>query len=278
MSTTFGPPIILAGPLPAPLPFGLFAAATIVDEPTERWGNGANVRGYPEGPASTYDPCSAGTFRAKDIPEQPASPFFSAFGVYLADQCFGRGIGTDAQLENRARLAFTAVEQFAVEREFASGVLMPSNPYLADGNATIVGGGAVGPAEGLALLEEEIGDTGKAGIIHADRATASAWSSLGALRNVGDNLVTYLGTRVAAGGGYVDVTPDGEAAAAGDQGWAFATGPVEIRRSDEIEILPGSIAEALDRETNLITYFAERNYLVDWDTQLQAAVLVDRSL
>lgn len=279
MSVTFGPPIILAGPLPQPLSFGLFSAATLVGEASERWGNGANVRPYPPGPASTFDPCSSGTFRDKDIPEQPDGAFFQAFGVYLADQCAGRGIGTDEALTGRARAAFAAVEQYAVEQEFASGTLMPANPYLADGNADVLAAGAaVGLVEALALLELEIGDTGKAGIIHADRGIVAGWSSLGALRVAGQRLETFNGTPVASGGGYRGVAPDGEAAPSSDQGWAFATGPVEIRRSDEIEILPGSIAEALDRTTNLITYLAERNYLVDWDTQLQAAVLADRSL
>lgn len=278
MSTTYGPPIVLAGPLPQPLPFGLFSAAITVPEASGRWGMGANVRPYPPGAASSFDPCSAGTFRQKDIPEQPATPFFMAFGVYLADQCSGRGVGTDAALDNRARAAFAAVEQFAVEREFASGALMPSNPYLGDGNATILGGGAVSLVEALALLEQAIGDTGKAGMIHADRGIVAGWSGIGALRVSGDKLLTFNGTPVASGGGYNNVQPDGQAAPTTDTGWAFATGPVEIRRSDDIEIIPGSLAEALDRETNLVTYLAERSYLVTWDTQLQAAVLADRSL
>ncbi len=275
MSTTFGPPVVLAGPLPAPLPYGLFSAATLVEGADERWGNGANIRGYAEGPANAWDHCATGTFRVKDIPEQPASPFFSAFAVYLADQCSGRGVGSDSALEGRARAAFASVEQAAVEREFATGSQIPSNPYLGDSNVTVLGGGAVGPEEGLALLEGAIGLTGRQGVIHAGRDTASVWSDY---KYAGDHLLTRLGTPVAAGGGYVGVVPDGQAALSADQGWAFATGAVEVRRSAEIEIVPGSLAEALDRATNLVTYIAERNYLVVWDTQLQAAVLVDRSL
>lgn len=276
---SIAPPIVLAGPLPTPLPFGLFSAATIVGEPNERWGNGATIRPYPPGPPSTFDPCAAGTFRDKEIPDQPETPFFQAFGVYLADECSARGIGTDDALNDRARAAFAAVEQYAVEVEFATGARMPSNPYLADGNADVLASGAaVGLIESLALLELAIGDTGKAGVIHADRGTVSGWSSLGALRITGDKLLTFNGTPVASGGGYAGATPEGEAAAAAEQGWAYATGPVEVRRSPDIEIIPGSLAEALDRSQNLVTYLAERNYLVDWDTQLQAAVLADRSL
>src|SRR5687768_7149006 len=102
MSVTFGPPIVLAGPLPQPLPFGLLAAADVIEEPSARWGNGANIRGYPEGPAQVWDPCSVGTFRDKDTGDQPDAEFFAAFVVYLADQCAARGVGTDAALEGRA--------------------------------------------------------------------------------------------------------------------------------------------------------------------------------
>ena len=115
-------------------------------------------------------------------------------------------------------------------------------------------------------------------MIHADRAVVSAWSYGGALRIDGAKLVTYLGTPVAAGGGYAGMVPDGSANPSADQGYAFVTGPVEIRRDDSITMLPGSLAEALDRSQNLVTYRAERDYLVEWDRQLQAAILVDRSL
>lgn len=284
-SATYGPPITLAGPLPQPLPFGLFSVATVVPETDPpRWGMGATIRPYmgvgDDGyPAYIFDPCSTGTARPKTFKDQPDTPFFQAFGVYLADRCAARGIGTDDALNNRARAAFAAVEQWAVEHEFASGEQMPSNPYLADGNADVLlGGAATAPVEGLAQLEAVIGDTGRAGVIHADRATVAGWSGFGLLRVVGNRLETYNGTPVASGGGYHLVGQDGEAEPDGEQGWAWATGPVEIRRSSEIEIIPGSLAEALDRENNEISYLAERDYLVDWDTQLQAAILVDRSL
>lgn len=275
MSTTYGPPVVLDGPLPSPLPFGLLAAATLVPEADERWGNGASIYGYPADLPSTFDPCSAGTFRIKDEAGAIPAPRFGAYGVYLTETCTARGIGDEAAFARRAELALSGVEQWAVEHEFALGLAVPSNPFLTDGDADSLAAGAVGPAESLALLEKAIGGSGKAGMIHAGRDTVSAWSSLGSLRVVGDKLVTFLGTPVAAGGGYQGASEGGAPGA--DQGYAWATGPVQVRRS-EIYLVPGSLSEALDREQNVVTYRAERNYLVDWDTQLQAAVLVDRSL
>jgi hypothetical protein len=278
MSTTFGPPAVLDGPLPAPYPYGLLAAATVVPETDERWANGARVWGYPAGPPETFDPCSAGSFRVKEEGGIIPLPLFGAYTAYLAITCTARGIGSDSEFQDRARLAFLAVEQYAAELELARGLTMPANPYLGDANADVLGGAAVGPEEGLALLEGAIGSSGRAGMIHAGRDTASAWGTTGGLRVQSDRLLTFLGTPVAAGGGYQGVVPDGEAALSADQGYAFATGPVQVRRSAAVEILPGTLAEALDRENNVVTFRAERNYLVDWDTQLQAAVLVDRSL
>lgn len=283
MSTTgYAPAIVLAGPLPAPLPYGLFSVATIVGG-EERWGGGANITPYPDRQhLDVFDICSSGTYRQKndgvDEENENAYPFFLPFTVYLTDLCTARGMGTDSALDDRARLAFQAVEQWAVEHEFAFGTGMPANPFLTDGDYEDIVTGARGLLESLALLEKRIGDTGKAGVIHTDRATASAWSYAGALRVVGEKLVTYLGTPVAAGGGYAGMVPDGDPWPSEDQGYAFATGPVEIRREDSITILPGSLAEALDRSQNLVTYRAERDYLVEWDRQLQAAILVDRSL
>ncbi len=64
--------------------------------------------------------------------------------------------------------------------------------------------------------------------------------------------------------------------------WAYATGPVDIRRS-EIFTTPDTLAQALDRSLgasnsrpNTITYRAERYFAVDWDSALQAAVRIDR--
>jgi hypothetical protein len=281
-STGYAPAIVLAGPLPAPLPFGLFSAATIVGG-EERWGGGVNVTPYPDTQhLDVFDICSAGTDRTKndgvDDGFDQAYPFFLPFTVYLTDLCNARGMGRDSALDDRARLAFQAIEQWAVEHEFAFGTGMPANPFLTDSDYEDIASGAHSSLEALALLEKRLGDTGKAGVIHADRATVSAWSYGGALSVVGEKLVTYLGTPVAAGGGYAQMVPDGSANPAPDQGYAFVTGPVEIRRDDSITILPGSLAEALDRSQNLVTYRAERDYLVEWDRQLQAAILVDRSL
>jgi len=91
-------------------------------------------------------------------------------------------------------------------------------------------------------------------------------------------LRTLLGTLVIPGQGYTDAIPEDVGGDPSDcLEWAFATGPIEITRSEPF-INPPSYAEALDTSTNIVTFRAERYYRVVWDTILQAGVLIDRNL
>jgi hypothetical protein len=85
-------------------------------------------------------------------------------------------------------------------------------------------------------------------------------------------LYTTAGTPVSSGGGYAGATPFGESSAAAGQSWAFATGPVRVWLADEPTL---DIKDVLDRQDNNVTFRAEKYALVEWDTSLQAAVLVD---
>ena len=116
-------------------------------------------------------------------------------------------------------------------------------------------------------------------MIHATAGTVTGWESLGfTLDRVNNVLVTRgCGTPIVVGTGYAGSHPVGSSVPTAKQAWAYATGPVDVRRGDVI-VNPPEIKQALDRTTNEITYRVERDYLVDWDTVLQAAVLVDRTL
>ncbi len=187
---------------------------------------------------------------------------------------------------DRLALAFQAVEATAVERVFANGDGHGTlGAYLADANLDILAGGAAQTRrEGLALLENAIAEVG-AGIIHATPALAALWRG-DYLLDVGRDgqLRTGIGTLVVVGAGYIGVSPDAQHGFTSTQEWAFATGFVQVRR-DDVTILPGQYAQALDRATNEITFYAERDYLLSWvgrqddsdDEHIQAGVLVDRT-
>ncbi len=84
MSTTLGPPVYLDGPLPVAPPFGLLSTATIVPS-DDRFGVGGAVWPYPPGLPTSWDGCSAGTFRTKADGEGWELPIFAAFTALPAD-------------------------------------------------------------------------------------------------------------------------------------------------------------------------------------------------
>jgi hypothetical protein len=275
---TIGPPRVIDGPLPVPPRYSLLVNATIVDDLDYHWMAGAAVYPYPDlEDGGAHNACASGTEREKIEGGTIPIPEFGAFTVYVAETCTARGIGDDQAFQDRAVIGLKGLEAALVEHEFATGDAMPGNPYLADSNVDVLTGSPMAPVEALAELENAIAGTGKMGVIHTDPGTATAWASACTVEREGAYLrAIATGTPIVVGYGYVGIAPDGEAAPAATGGWAWATGPVQIRRSG-IEMLPGSLAQALDRQNNVVTYRAERHYLVDWDTELQAAVLVDRT-
>lgn len=291
LQASLGPLQWIDGPYPVIRPYRLLDVATIVPDLDPHWRSGAQVYSYPPDLAHTWNPCPDGSS------QQPSTklvggiipiPIFNAFTVYLAETCQSKGIGAipnieeaQARFEARAEAVFAAVEAQAVELEFSQGFAVPSNPFLADGEGVpLNSGAATDPIEALALLEDAIADTGRGGVIHATPATVTAWESTGfTLDRVGTILTTRAcGTPIVVGTGYLDANPFNVADPGPRQAWAFATGPVQIRRSPNLTILPERVDQAINTATNEITYRVERDYLVDWDTVLQAEVLVDRSI
>ena len=273
---TFGPPVVLDGPLPAAPPHSLLNTPGVLqDEESDRWINGATVYPYPVDPPGTWDPCSDGTFRVKDGGSGVPLPVFASFVVYLPITCSSFSIGDPEEFGNRAEIAMNAVESFAVERQLSQGTGIATNPFLADAAVSLLAGGAAVSAQvGLSYLEDAIGATGKQGMIHATPGTVAAWGfGAGLGGDVAENgLHSPNGNSIAAGGGYVGATPSGGTPAAAGQAWAYATGPVEVRHSS---VAVMDISEVLDRASNEVTFRAERYVLAVWDTVLQAAVLID---
>lgn len=266
MATVLAAPAVsLDGPTPVAPEYSLLKQLTPVG--TSRLA-GAALWPYPTSLARLYPHCTTGTFADKDLSEDdPLTPQFSPFTSYLPVHC-GTLDATEAELRARALAVFNAVESEAVERELATGEANPDNPYFADADATLLAG-AQSPTVALALLERAIATTGRAGIIHADPAVTTAWAMH--LQTDGERMVTIAnGTQVISGAGYRAIDPDG--GALNDplsEGWAFATGPVVVYRS-EAQVLFG-----FDQSINSQVVLVERAYLATWDTALQTGVLVD---
>lgn len=281
MTTTMAPPVSLDGPIPvAPLHSLLQVPGIIVPvvDPF-RFLGGGEIWPYPPGLPDAQDPCSTGTFRTKSEPEGWDLQPFLSYTLYLGIMC--SSITAHAPgFYDRVRLAFQARESFGVASELARGTASNGqNPYLADGNLQILTAAAVAPDVALAYLERAIGATGQQGLIHAPPQVGAAWNGTAGgyqLENVTGTLrTTANGTPVALDGGYDGVQVALHAALPAGQSWAFATGPVAVRRDPDIASVGGDIAESMDRSINEVTFRAERGYLTTWDVQLQAGVIVD---
>lgn len=277
----YGPPVRLDGPLPQKRSFRLLDVATLVPTVDDRWANGAMVLPYPDDTGHVFDPCASGSSRQKDPGTLPASSHFGAFTGYLGVSCQSVSIGVDPTwFRDRAVAAMLAVESTIAERVFATGESMDAlQPHLTDSNLAPLNASAATEAmEALALLEDAIAATGRAGVIHATPATVTAWDFGGALDRRGSQLVhRATDTPIAQGAGYLGAFPDGGSAPSARRAWAFATGPVQYRQTEAF-IIPENYAQALDLASNEFAAFVERTFLIDWDGVLQAGVLVDRSL
>lgn len=276
----YGPLYPVDGPRPSAPRFGLLAAAGIINEDDEHWMNGLSVWPYPGDLPTGYDPCSDTSPHTKPAGTGTSKSDFGTLTIVEPMTCTARSIHDQATYVERASVALAAREGYAVEHEFWTGLYLPGTPHLSDASATLVqpaNGAAVSVTEALAELEDAVAATGIQGVIHATAGTVSRWSANQQVFMDGAILRTVLGTIVVRGVGYPGTAPVGHTAVGAKQAYAFATGPVEIRRS-EITIIPGSIAQATDKALNMITYRAERYYATTWDRALQAAILIDRTL
>jgi hypothetical protein len=282
VANTYGPPIFIDGPAPSPPALTLVSASRQPPTSGDRWINGAAVWPYPRDLPDVFDPCQSASSagHAKDAGTPSTEETYAAFNVLEGITCTTRSVRNPEEWQRRVQVALEAYEHWAIEREFWAGALRPDNPHLAQaaGTTTLNSGTAVSVRDGVARLEQAIADAGGNGVIHCRPTVFSLLSGWEAVisdlpRGVAK---TQLGTIVVPGVGYVGSKPDGTAPT-NTNDWLYATGPVEVRKS-EVEILPESMAAATDRLRNLTTFRAERYVLITWDQRIHAAVQVDRTI
>lgn len=288
-ATGVGPAVAVEGPLPAAHAYNLTTVATPVGPvldgegvDLERWRNGISLLAYPDALPGGFDPCGSGTFRTKDDGNDNVIADFLPFTGYLPVHCTAFSVGSWAEFQARANAVLTVTEAYALELKLAQGLPITGTPavgrYLADANlAKQAGGAVVSPQAGLAYLENAIGQTGRAGVLHATPAIAAAWSALGyAIERQGSGLRTVGNwTPIIVGTGYQGTIPVAGTSPSAGKEWAFATGPVVYGRSNQLIPVPETEREAVDREQNDVVYRAERDLLVAWDSILQAGALID---
>ncbi len=284
MSTiALAPKFVEDGPLPIPPKYRLLDVATQVQETDPHWQAGVSVWPYPTEAPSLWSTCDHGS-ESKNEGEDVPNPLFDAFTVYMPITCSTRTLGGDTEeLAMRAVAALDASVSWGVEREFSQGIVNPLSPYLSDAGVTVLGAGAeYTPVEGLAALEDAIAQTGRQGVIHATPAVATRFADHHLIEDRAGILKTYLGSPVAVGGGYDGADPSGgahppspDSPGIGSQ-YAFATGPVRYIQSEAI-VIAGTVRESMTQLENIVTFYAERHFVVYWDTAIQAAALIAAS-
>lgn len=273
----FSAPVQVDGLVPKPPPISnILEVSTIVpdDSGRDRWMNGVAVYAYPCGPDKKFDQCAT-VVVPKSVSTVSPPTDFGGFTVYLANKCTMRGVGNEVdEFKRRTLAAFEAFEHEQVEAEFWDGAIQPNNPHLTSAGATILNGGTTtNLMNGLALLE---GTIKRDAVIHATRRLVTGWASQRMVIERNGRLETWLGTPIIAGSGYSGAQPSGQPANTGTIEWAFATTPLQIFRGPAI-VMPASAGEALDRSLNDLTFYAERQYSVDFDQCLRSAVRIDRN-
>lgn len=305
---TVGPLWRIDGPQPVAQQYGLLQAAasavpgvTLVSpdvdqDGIDRWINGVSLYPFPPDLGDVFDLCAPGSVAAsKGFGDDLGNPEFGAMTVWLAETCTSArvawsGEGGQEAYKARAVTSFAAIEGAAVAYEFMTGARMPANPHLSDGTGDFpLGATATSVTNGFAVLENYIGTkSGKLGIIHC---TPGAALTMGQFRidNKAGYIRTLNGNIVIPDAGYALANsqasyPHTYPAPGANEEWIYATGPINIRRS-EIFVEPPTVAEALDRglgatnnKPNSISYRAERYYVVSADFVVHAAVLVDRCM
>lgn len=212
-------------------------------------------------PPAVSDPCSQ-AFNM-DAPANLAQVQAMPFVCWAGDTC--SSFGWEARdFKGRATRALLAGESYQIAKEFWGGAQAQSsgwpNNYLTEpALLNVVATTAQTPSAALNLLEQAIADTsgGQQGMIHCTRQLGSALSELGNTFHTLNGLtVTYTGTVICMDAGYPGTGPTAHSLGGSVQ-WAYATLMPTVRRSP-IDVVPGTLDEAMNRSTNLITWRAER--------------------
>lgn len=292
--------LVAAVPRQAPI-YSLLTAADIVPPDVSgdgHWRNGIKYRREPCGRASvlplgcpsdddlddiTVDDATEADNTAGEVATDP-------FLVKVYETCSTLGWPTNDYV-GRAQRVLAASEAYAVEHEFwtgeqaqvaiGAGVDYPDDQWLANStSATVLSGSANPLGYGLAQLQQAMADVagGGPGMIHIPAVLLNPLVELMLVTPLPANGTTpprYVDVRgniIVPGFGYDGSDVNGDPADAGTV-WIYGTGMVRIYRGDPV-VTPDTYAEALDRFHNEITFFVERDYLVDWDRCIHIAINV----
>lgn len=123
----------------------------------------------------------------------------------------------------------------------------------------------------ISALGQALG--GARGMIHVEKRILPFISYAGLAVQNGQRLLTTLGDHVVVPGtGYDGSSPVGGPSSEFHT-WIYGTSPVEVLTAP-VDVYPDDLAGAVNRETNLVEYRAERLALAHWDRQAHIGIPV----
>jgi hypothetical protein len=295
MVVALAPPFVVDPPALAPPGHGIVVSAQPAPADAyrdDRWQAGIAVR--PIGCAEPIARRFSCTTPLADLEPvtRPGELAFEPVQIVIADSCDSRGYSA-ANFGPRVRAAVEAGTSKAIEHDLwtgsgGAGGFYLRNPATLAGvvNAPVTVGqnpdtqlvSPVDPDVALAALSQALSDcgVGAKGMIHLPVHLGELVALH--LNTEGQRLVTRTrGDIVVVGSGYDGTGPTGHPQATPPLGtaWAYATAGIFNLLLSETTVYPGTLAEALDRSTNTITYSAERFALVYGNECCTYAVLVN---
>jgi hypothetical protein len=252
-----------ASPLTPPT-VSLLTSAQIVIEESNRWENGFEIKGEGCGNALAHDDC--GTVAKCAFPSSGLLNKFIPYTVYSSDQCSTWGIGRDGEIDERAsRLLrnLAASESFVLEQELWSDTLGLSNPKIASSSA-ITYATALPVSKAIAQMSDAAGDLARGGRImfHMRPYQLFALVEARLARREGNVWLTPLDDIIVPGRGYAGTGPAGQVPTASEE-WIYATGIVQIRRGEILEIKDKT--SVINRQTNDVVLLSERKAIASFD-------------
>lgn len=242
---------------------GLISLASAGSSPGARWQGGYAYR--PEIPASSAKAQSTttaeeGTNFGTGLPSESVATIPVLLRIDDSVSTFDFAV---EHYQDRAKRIAEAYASQLLEHELWTGELARAdslpNRYLSNVSAIVVTGGdgvnLPSPQQGVALLMKALGDAGIGdGMIHASRADGirlpDGWTT--------EFTLAQFGFVVVVGSGYPGTGPAGTG-----ENWIYATGSVSVWL-DDIDVVPDTYAEAVDRSANKATYYAQRFAAADF--------------
>lgn len=260
-------PVEVPNPTPQTLRYGLFTVATgPLDLPPHGGDGGITYLSTSCGEAIGFDMLCIDSLGPDNLKGPFTDPMDNVtatpFVVTAGFECSLVGI-SQAERDRFTIQKLVATEQAAVEDIFSQGSFGQS-PSLANNDPAATD---VGPAanltEAFSQLEENFYDTyGYPGVIHVPHIASAIVEAARIMSMQGRIWRTAAGSAVSIGN-YAGLSPAGAAPASGTT-WIYITPPVAIWRASDPFVSP--IEGALNRSTNEVTSFAEREYVLAFDS------------